>query len=268
MKKSRPIRRTTAERMIETENYKKVLDYVTGCFQNIHVYYKRRGKDYFIILYEHTNETWSNFRIHCDLTNFLEEMDSYDGCNVSSNEDDINFIMEKRPDLSKDAVSSLDSVRCRLIRCSIEDEDSSLESALVDVTMKDIDERYLYNEWNMAGFSWSGYFYRDKEGMYHVTEYDPDWEETGGEEYLYFDFSPEEMVDYAVSHEEYGDYGWGHDLKEDELEEAIQILDLCIDDIRQMPRSLSFNVLKYAKDYDDKVLISYARKLFLGEEEE
>ena len=126
-------------------------------------------------------------------------------------------------------------------------------------------ERFLYSDWNMAGFSWSGTFYRDDDGIYHVTEHDPDFEETGNAEYTYHDLSSEDMLDYALTHEdENGDYGWGDDLNTEELLNVIFILGIKKGDLFHEPRSLSYEVLKMAQETKDTVLLERARLYFIG----
>ena len=74
MRKTKYLKRETVETMIKNEGYRFVVNFVSACFQDIYVYYKRIKKDYFVIMHEHTDESWSNCRIHSDLLGFLETM--------------------------------------------------------------------------------------------------------------------------------------------------------------------------------------------------
>lgn len=131
-----------------------------------------------------------------------------------------------------------------------------------------MEERELYSDWNMAGFSWSGTFYRDEHGEYHVTEYNPDFEETGDDEYTYYDFSPSEMLDYAIDREDSdGEYGWGDDLSPEQLYFISSSIDLGVDDFWTIPRSLSLHVIELAAECEDISLLSYAKQRFKGEDD-
>ncbi len=131
MNKIRFIKRATAKRMIETEDYKRFLNFVSACFEDIYLYYKRVKRDYFIILTEDTEEPWSNMRIHCDLEGFLDEVEHYDEGLQDPSDDDIEAILQVRPTLAGKLDSCLSYAKCHLLRCSIEDKDESLEKALM-----------------------------------------------------------------------------------------------------------------------------------------
>ncbi len=131
MIKTKPITRSDAKYMIRNENYRFIVSFVSAAFEDISLYYKRKGKEYYIINYEDTNESWANLRLHCDLDGFLEKIDIQDDSNPPD-EEDIEQIIKARPEISRIFFDDVCYLATRLLRYAIEDKDSKLEYRILE----------------------------------------------------------------------------------------------------------------------------------------
>lgn len=130
----RPIKRETAEKKINNGNYKLMLNFVSACFEDIYLYYRRKGKDYYVIWYELNYIPGDNAMYHCDLKGFVEEFYLYLREDFNApRKDDLEFIEKARPNIYSALLDGMNRMDATFLRLAIEDRDRALESAVVEV---------------------------------------------------------------------------------------------------------------------------------------
>jgi len=134
MNERRPIKRETAEKKINNGNYKLLMNFVSACFEDIYLYYRRKGKDYYVIWYELNYIPGDNAMYHCDLKGFMDEFylylrDEFD----SPAKEDLEFVEKARQEAYAELSDAMNRMDALFLRRAIEDRDKALESAVMEV---------------------------------------------------------------------------------------------------------------------------------------
>ena len=138
MNRSKSISRATAQAIIKNNGYKLLLNFVSACFEDIYLYYKRDGKDYYVVWYEENFNPGDNALYHCNLKGFINKFFLYYREDSGSPaKDDMEFIEKARPNTYTELMEESEWLDTRILRLAIEDEDTDLEKAVVAALPKE-----------------------------------------------------------------------------------------------------------------------------------
>ena len=138
MNKRKSISRATAQAMIKNEGYKLLMNFVSACFEDIYLYYKKDGENYYVVWYEENFIPGDNALYHCELKGFIDEFFLYYREDSGSPaKDDLEFIEKTRPNAYTELVEDFGWLDARILRLAIEDEDAALEKAVVAALPKE-----------------------------------------------------------------------------------------------------------------------------------
>ena len=134
------ITRATAESLIENENYKLIENFVSACFEDIYLYLKKTDKEYCVVWYEMNHIPRDHYLYHGDLKGFMDEILLYYHVDSGSpSKDDLKYIESARPGEYTELLEYMGRIDTKVLRIAIEDEDSALESAVVNA-LKELEE--------------------------------------------------------------------------------------------------------------------------------
>ena len=140
MFRHRRITRTAAEAMIKDESYKLIENFVSACFEDIYLYYKKTDKEYCVVWYEMNYIPGDHYLFHGSLRGFMNDIFLYYRDDSGSpSDEDLEFIGNARPGKYTELLKYLKHIDAKVLRIAIEDGDRTLETAVVKA-LKELEE--------------------------------------------------------------------------------------------------------------------------------